>query len=40
MNLILALIIAGMVFFGYLAFDKQRLNAKRKESLRQRIARL
>lgn len=37
MNLILALVIAGMVFFGYLAFDKQRLSAKRKESLRARI---
>lgn len=38
MNFLLALIIAGAVFFGYLAFDRHRLNAKRKESMRARIS--
>ena len=38
MNLLLALIIAAMVFFGYLAFDQHRLAAKRKESMRARIS--
>ena len=37
MNLLLALIIAAMVFFAYLAFDQHRLNTKRRESLRARI---
>lgn len=38
MNFLLALIIAGAVFFGYLAFDRHRLTMKRKESMRARIS--
>lgn len=38
MGIILALVVAGMVFFGYLAFDQQRLASKRKESMRARIS--
>lgn len=38
MGLLLALVVAGMVFFGYLAFDQHRLAMKRKESMRARIA--
>lgn len=37
MGLLLALVVAGMVFFGYLAFDQYRVAAKRKESMRARI---
>lgn len=38
MSLLLALVVAGMVFFGYLAFDQYRVAAKRKESMRARIS--
>lgn len=38
MDIVLALVVAGMVFFGYLAFDQHRLSVKRKESLRARIS--
>lgn len=38
MDILLALVVAGMVFFAYLAFDRQRLMSKRKESLRARIS--
>lgn len=38
MDLIFALLIALMVFCGYLAFDQMRVDKKRKESLRLRIA--
>lgn len=38
MNILLALVIAGMVFFAYLAIDQKRLATKRKESLRARIS--
>lgn len=37
MDMLLALIVAAMVFFGYLAFDQHRLMQKRKESMRARI---
>ncbi len=38
MAILLALVVAGMVFFGYLAFDQYRTAAKRKESMRARIS--
>lgn len=38
MNLVLALLVAIAVFCGYLLIDKMRTDAKRRESLRERIA--
>ena len=38
MNLLLALIVAALVFFAYLTIDQQRLAARRKESLRSRLS--